>query len=233
MLLEPSSELIFRRPFWSLYSCWLLSMYVCMLVFKTPHRQKGFGNIHTYIRSWRLPGKVKNARNPHRERGLGSDQRELCCRWNAKTLTGRGVSKRTRNESSWLLSMYVCMFGNIHTYMHQYVSQGQKPSQGEGFWVSIAKTLHRERVLGTYIHTCLELSDIHTYMLGGPCLNRPPEAQKIKFRPGSPECFKTLTETKVWTHFLVQAGYLDFWASEASDAEQHSCMYVCMYVWNR
>ena len=41
--------------------------------------------------------------------------------------------------------MYVCMFGNIHTYMHQYVSQGQKPSQGEGFWVSIAKTLHRER----------------------------------------------------------------------------------------
>ena len=73
--------------------------------------QRGFGNIHTYIRSWRLPGKVKNARNPHRERGLGSDQRELCCRWNAKTLTGRGVSKRTRKESSWLLSMYVCMFG--------------------------------------------------------------------------------------------------------------------------
>ena len=70
---------------------------------------------------------------------------------------------------------------------------------------------------------------IHTYMLGGPCLDRPPEAQKIKFRTGSPECFKTIAETKVWTHFLVQAGYLDFWASEASDAEQHSCMYVCMF----
>ena len=66
---------------------------------------------------------------------------------------------------------------------------------------------------------------IHTYMLGGPCLDRPPEAQKIKFRTGSPECFKTIAETKVWTHFLVQAGYLDFGASEASDAEQ-SCMYV-------
>ena len=36
------------------------------------------------------------------------------------------------------------------------------------------------------------------------------EAQKIKFRPGSPECFKTLTETKVWTHFLVQAGFWIF-----------------------
>ena len=36
------------------------------------------------------------------------------------------------------------------------------------------------------------------------------EAQKIKFRPGSPECFKTLTETKVWTHFLVQAGFRIF-----------------------
>ena len=71
----------------------------------------------------------------------------------------------------------------------------------------------------TYIHA--QHTYIHTYMLGGPCLDRPPEAQEIKFRPGSPECFKTLTETQVWTHFLVQAGYLDFWASEASDAEQH------------
>ena len=71
----------------------------------------------------------------------------------------------------------------------------------------------------------------HTYMLGGPCLDRPPEAQKIKFRTGSPECFKTIAETKVWTHFLVQAGYLDFGASEASDAK-HVCMYMyaCMYV---
>ena len=68
-------------------------------------------------------------------------------------------------------------------------------------------------------------------MLGGPCLDRPPEAQKIKFRTGSPECFKTIAETKVWTHFLVQAGYLDFGASEASDAV-HVCMYTyaCMYV---
>ena len=64
-------------------------------------------------------------------------------------------------------------------------------------------------------------------MLGGPCLDRPPEAQKIKFRTGSPECFKTIAETKVWTHFLVQAGYLDFGASEASDAYR-MCMYVCM-----
>ena len=62
----------------------------------------------------------------------------------------------------------------------------------------------------------LEVSDIHTYMLGGPCLDRPPEAQKIKFRTGSPECFKTIAETKVWTHFLVQAGYLDFWAEYTS-----------------
>ena len=62
----------------------------------------------------------------------------------------------------------------------------------------------------TYIHTCLDVSDIHTYTLGGPCLNKLPEAQKIKFRAGSPECFKTLTETKVWTYFLVQAGYLSF-----------------------
>ena len=75
----------------------------------------------------------------------------------------------------------------------------------------------------------LEVSDIHTYMLGGPCLDRPPEAQKIKFRTGSPECFKTIAETKVWTHFLVQAGYLDFWASEASDAE-HVCMYIYIYM---
>ena len=64
--------------------------------------------------------------------------------------------------------------------------------------------------LQTYIHTCLDVSDIHTYTLGGPCLNKLPEAQKIKFRAGSPECFKTLTETKVWTYFLVQAGYLSF-----------------------
>ena len=62
----------------------------------------------------------------------------------------------------------------------------------------------------TYIHTCLDVSDIHTYTLGGPCLNKLPEAQKIKFRAGSPECFKTLTKTKVWTYFLVQAGYLSF-----------------------
>ena len=68
-------------------------------------------------------------------------------------------------------------------------------------------------------------------MLGGACLDRPPEAQKIKFRTGSPECFKTIAETKVWAHFLVQAGYLDFGASEASDAK-HVCMYMyaCMYV---
>ena len=73
------------------------------------------------------------------------------------------------------------------------------------------------------MYVCLK----HTYMLGGPCLDRPPEAQKIKFRTGSPECFKTIAETKVWTHFLVQAGYLDFGASEASDAE-HVCMYKLM-----
>ena len=97
------------------------------------------------------------------------------------------------SESSKHVCTYVCMF---QTYIHA-------------------------RRFQTCIHACLEVSDIHTYMLGGPCLNRPPEAQKIKFRPGSPECFKTLTETKVWTHFLGQAGYLDFWASEASDAEQH------------
>ena len=70
-------------------------------------------------------------------------------------------------------------------------------------------------------YVCMYVSDIHTYMLGGPCLDRPPEAQKIKFRTGSPDCFKTIAETKVWTHFLIQAGYLDFGASEASDAEQH------------
>ena len=83
----------------------------------------------------------------------------------------------------------------------------------------------------TYIHAWRSQTYIHTYMLGGPCLDRPPEAQKIKFRTGSPECFKTIAETKVWTHFLVQAGYLDFGASEASDAE-HVCMYMyaCMYV---
>ena len=80
-------------------------------------------------------------------------------------------------------------------------------------------------------YVCMYVSGIHTYMLGGPCLDRPPEAQKIKFRTGSPECFKTIAETKVWTHFLVQAGYLDFGASEASDAK-HVCMYMyaCMYV---
>ena len=50
----------------------------------------------------------------------------------------------------------------------------------------------------------------HTYILGGPCLNGPPEGQKLEFRAGSPACFKTLTETKVWKHFLVEAGYLSF-----------------------
>ena len=123
-----------------------------MLDFKTPHRQRGFGNIHTYIRSWRLPGKVKNARNPHRERGLGSDQRELCCRWNAKTLTGRGVSKRTRKESSWLLSMYVCMsvcLGTyihtfIHTYIHTYIRSWRLPGK-----VKNARNPHRQRGLGS------------------------------------------------------------------------------------
>ena len=92
--------------------------------------------------------------------------------------------------------------------------------------------MHAQHTYMLNIHTYM--LNIHTYMLnihayihtlGGPCLDRPPEAQKIKFRTGSPECFKTIAETKVWTHFLVQAGYLDFGASEASDAEQ-SCMYV-------
>ena len=56
------------------------------------------------------------------------------------------------------------------------------------------------------------------------------EAQKIQFRTGSPECFKTIAETKVWTHFLVQAGYLDFGASEASDAV-HVCMNIYIYTY--
>ena len=62
----------------------------------------------------------------------------------------------------------------------------------------------------TYIHAWTSQTYIHTYTLGGPCLNKLLEAQKIKFRAGSPECFKTLTETKVWKYFLVQAGYLSF-----------------------
>ena len=78
------------------------------------------------------------------------------------------------------------------------------------------KTLHREKGFekpfterGVLKNPSQE--GIHTYMLGGPCLDRPPEAKKIKFRTGSPECFKTIAETKVWTHFLVQAGYLVVW----------------------
>ena len=126
-------------------------MYLCMYVrFQHPSQADGFWK-HTYIRSWRLAGKVKNARNPHRERGLGSDQRELCCRWDAKTLTGRGVSKRTRNEYSWSLSMYVCMYVCLGTYIHAskcvasaktITGRGvlsqlcKKPSQREGFWTA-------------------------------------------------------------------------------------------------
>ena len=70
---------------------------------------RGVWNIHTYFNAWRLLGKLKSARNPHRERGFGSEQRELCCCWNAKALTGRGVLKCTTFEISWLLSEYVCM----------------------------------------------------------------------------------------------------------------------------
>ena len=84
--------------------------------------------------------------------------------------------------------------------------------------------------LQTYIHTCLDVSDIHTYTLGGPCLNKLPEAQKIKFRAGSPECFKTLTETKVWTYFLVQAGYLSFGLQKLRWRRAFSRCWVCMYV---
>ena len=71
------------------------------------------------------------------------------------------------------------------------------------------------------IHTCLEASDIDTYMLGGlrhtyihawrSMLRQASRSSKNQVSSKSLECFKTLTETKVWTHFLVQAGYLDFW----------------------
>ena len=43
----------------------------------------------------------------------------------AKGMTGRG-------------------FLSIHTYMHQNLMKMQKPSQGDGFWVSSAKSPHRQ-----------------------------------------------------------------------------------------
>ena len=127
--------------------------------------------------------------------------------------------------------MYVCLkqfsmtgrgFSNIHTRSR---APGKAFRYGKStncvcmfdlcMYVCLRHTYMLEGFKHTYIHTY-----IHTYMLGrlrhtyihswGSILNRPQEAQKIKFRAGSPECFKTLTETKVWTHFLVQAGYLSF-----------------------
>ena len=49
----------------------------------------------------------------------------MCVCLAAKGMTGRG-------------------FLNIHTYMHQRVMKIQKPSQADGFWVTSAKSPHRE-----------------------------------------------------------------------------------------
>ena len=106
--------------------------------------------------------------------------------------------------------IYVCMYVCLrHTYML------------EGFKHTYIHTYMLGRLRHTYIHT---------YTLGGPCLNKLPEAQKIKFRAGSPECFKTLTETKVWTYFLVQAGYLSFGLQKLRWRRAFSRCWVCMYV---
>ena len=108
---------------------------------------------------------------------------------------------------------------NIHVFVHPI----KKPSQAQGFW--------------TYIHAsgCLLVRSFrkHNTQLASLSWPKPVclwwflhfqarcmyvcmyacthlEAQKIKFRPGSPECFQTLTETKVWTHF-GPSRILDFW----------------------
>ena len=105
------------------------------------------------------------------------------------------------------VSMYVCMYVCMHKHVCMYVEH--------------------VCMYSTYIHTCY-VCNIHTYMLRRyhdihaqhtwESMLNPLGAehhlpvQKIKFRPGSLECFKTIVETQVWTHFLVQAGYPDFWA---------------------
>ena len=67
------------------------------------------------------------------------------------------------------------------------------------------KTPHRQRVFEhTYINTYIR-TYIHTYSLfarrinigSTPARHTVPEAQKIKFGPGSPECFKTLTPRRL------------------------------------
>ena len=44
-------------------------------------------------------------------------------------------------------------FLNIHTYLHQNEMKLQKPSQGDGFRVSSAKTPHRERGFETHTYS--------------------------------------------------------------------------------
>ena len=120
--------------------------------------------------------------------------------------------------------MYVC----LRPYMYVCLQSCMYVSNH----VCMFSNIHTRLVSWAYV------SNIHTRLVSW-ALDRPREAQKIKFRTGSPECFKTIAETKVWTHFLVQAGYLDFGASEASDfihkyihmyAAHELSRYVCMYA---
>ena len=102
--------------------------------------------------------------------------------------------------------VYVCIF---EAYIHTRSNIHAQTYKLEAFKHTRLRASNiRLRALN--IHTRSRDSNIHTCTLEGSILNRPLEAQKIKFRAGSPECFKTLTETKVWTYFLVQAGYLSF-----------------------
>ena len=48
------------------------------------------------------------------------------------------------------LCMSYLLLPDIHTYLRQSVMKIQKPSQGDGFWVSSVKTPHRERVFETH-----------------------------------------------------------------------------------
>ena len=130
---------------------------------------------------------------------------------------------------SWALNIHTytrSRASNIHAYtlvrshnLGRIMLESQKPSQAEAFWTYLC-----------FIIPWRTIRKNHTRERGFAVVpNEPVEGLKIKFRPGSPECFKTLSETKVWTDFLVQAGYLGFWCPEASNTEVYVCMHVCMF----
>ena len=141
----------------------------------------------------------------------------------------------------WRLCMFVW---GIHTYTlrrlrHTYTLDGFKhtynhtrgPSKLKSDSVGLTKTLTGRGFLNLCFiipsRTIRKNHDRERFFAVVP--NKPLEAPKIKFWPGSPECYKTLSEIKVWTHFLVQAGYLFFCLPKPPIRKSmYGCMYVCL-----